>query len=529
MDLLLAHREVLSVLPDAVVVANAKGEIRYANQAAETMLGWPAGELTGNPLTAIVPRRLRARHQIGFSTFIATRTPTIMGRPIRLPALRRDGSEIDVDLTLGVLSSSDEGELIIGSLRDLRDRVELERQIDLARFLRAATTAATKLTNVLDVEYVLRTAVEVLTVEYDAALARIWLWDPEACLLHLRASGGLSRRVHGSSREHVDPASHPYKLGKVVRERRPFLENDLSGDIQFNQAWVAEERLQAAAVMPLLIAGELMGVLVSFFRQPLQEEVFEVLLTLSALIATAINDAQLYEKTRRALRARDEILAIVSHDLRNPLGAITLSAEHLLREGARELPQQAQRIQRCVKRMEQLTSDLLDLSVIEAGRLTIAVSEQQVRAIAVEAVEGLKPRADEKHVRLANEAERSAAVVTCDFARVVQALSNLIGNAIKFTDPGGEVIVHVVEHVDRITYVISDTGSGIDEIDLPHIFDRYWKKSRSGTGSVGLGLAIAKGLAEAHGGTLCAESRPGHGSTFSFTLPRKAEGPRAAA
>jgi PAS domain S-box-containing protein len=520
-------REILSVLPDAIIVANNRGAVVYANPAAEMMLGWEPGELVGCSLTAIMPERMHARHRAAFERFITTHVPRVMGRPLRVPAVRRDGVELDVDLTLGMLRSNDGCELIVGSLRDLRDRVELERQIDLARSLRAAATAATRLTSVLDLEHVLRTAVEVLAFDFDAALARIWLWDPETGVLHLRASEGLSRRVHGSPREHIDPATHPYKLGRVARERRPFFKNGLSGDAQFDQDWVVRERLQAASVFPLLIAGELTGVLVSFFRHPMDEEVFEVLGTLAALVATAINDSILYEKARRALLARDEILAIVSHDLRNPLGAIGLSAALLLREGARELPQQALRIQRCVERMDQLTSDLLDLSAIESGRLAISRSEQPVRAVVAEAIEALQPLASEKDVRLTNETQHLEAMVSCDLARIVQVLSNLIGNAVKFTDPGGEVTVRATEEGDRIMYTVSDTGAGIAEIDLPHIFDRYWK-AKAGTRGVGLGLAIVKGLVEAHGGTVWAESSLGHGSTFAFTLPRKPAAARAA-
>jgi PAS domain S-box-containing protein len=515
-----ASREILPVLPAAIVIANARGLITYANPAAEAMLAWPPGELTGSPLTAIMPERMRAPHRAAFHRFITTRVPRIIGRPLRVPALRRDGTEVDVELTLAILHSADGGELIIGVLRDLRDRLELERQIDVGRSLRAATTAATRLTSVLDVEHVLRSSVEVLAFEYGAALARIWLSDPKTGVLHLRASEGLSRRVHGSPREHIDPATYPYKVGRVARERRAFLKNGLTGDVQFDQEWVARERLQAAAVFPLLIAGELTGVLVSFFRHPLEEEVFDVLRTLSAFMATAINEAHLYDSARRALLARDEILAIVSHDLRSLLGVIDLSAGLLLREGRDGLPAQALRIQRTAERMNRLTSDLLDLSAIETGRLTIACSEQPVHAVVVEALEALQPLADEKHVRLNNHARESTAVVSCDFARIVQVLSNLIGNAIKFTDPGGEVTVRAVEHKERIEYLVSDTGAGIAEIDLPHIFDRYWK-AKPGSHGVGLGLAIAKGLVEAHGGTLGAESRLGQGSTFSFTLPRR--------
>jgi signal transduction histidine kinase len=368
-------------------------------------------------------------------------------------------------------------------------------------------------------------AVETLVFDYEAALARIWLWDPKAGLLHLRASEGLSRRVEGSPREYIDPATHPYKLGKVWRERQPFLENGLAGDAQFDQAWVARERIQSSAVFLLASGGERTGILVSFFRHPLEEEVFGVLGAFAALVATAINGAQLYDSAQRALRARDEILAVVSHDLRSPLAAIALAAGLLLHGGARDVPEEARRIQRAVQRMDRLTSDLLDLSAIEAGRLTLLRTEQTVRSLAAEAVEALQPIADEKDVRLTNAA-LSTAVVDCDVARVVQILGNLLGNAVKFTAPGGEVTVRAVEDEDRITYAVSDTGAGIAELDLPHVFDRYWK-AKAGTRGVGLGLAIVKGLVEAHGGTLWAESRLGHGSTFSFTLPKKAL-PRAA-
>ncbi|HWB70739.1 MAG TPA: PAS domain S-box protein, partial [Egibacteraceae bacterium] len=122
----LDHRLVLEALTDAVVAADEWNRIVYANRAAEALLGWQADELTGRPLTAIMPPRLREAHLAGFSRWVATHESRIMGRPLRVPALRRDGTEVDIELNLGSVRLADGADLVVASLRDLRDRLELE-------------------------------------------------------------------------------------------------------------------------------------------------------------------------------------------------------------------------------------------------------------------------------------------------------------------------------------------------------------------------------------------------------------------
>jgi PAS domain S-box-containing protein len=506
------------VLPDAIIAADEQGTIAFANRAAARLLGWPADELRGRQLTVIMPLRMHVAHEAGLRRYATTHHPRIMGRPIRVPALRRDGTELDVELTLASASLGHGKELVIGTLRDLTERVELERQLGLIEHMRAANAAAASLTSLLDVERVLGASVETLVNQFGAALARIWLREPRGDMLRLRASAGLSRRTTGSSREVVDIATHPYKIGTVARTRRPFVSNGLEADPQFDQDWVRRERLEAATAFPLLVANDLRGVLVAFFRHPLEPEICEVLAMLAAIVATAVNDAHLYDEAHRALRARDEVLAVVSHDLRNPLSTIELSAGSLLRMSHGD-EEAILRIKRAGERMSVLIRDLLDASAIDAGRLRIEPGEHVIGPLVSEALDLFRPLADEKCVALSAEVAAPSERVVCDRNRIVQVFSNLLGNALKFTSGGGSVTVNVVRDDQSVRFAVTDTGCGISEDQLAHVFDRYWQGRGAGLG-VGLGLAIAKGIVEAHRGAIHVESTRGQGSTFVFSLPR---------
>jgi PAS domain S-box-containing protein len=506
------------VLPDAVIAADEQGTIAFVNRAAARLLGWPAQELCGRRLTTIMPARMHVAHEAGIRRYAATHHPRIMGRPIRVPALRRDGTEVDVELTLATTSVEPGRELIIATLRDLADRIEVERQLSVMGHMRSATAAAASLSSLLDMDRVLDVAVDTLVNQFDAALARIWLREPRTDTLRLRASAGLSRRTAGSPRERIDIATHPFKIGEVARTGRPFARNGLQGDPQFDQDWVRREHLEAATAFPLLVGSNLRGVVVAFFRRTLEAETFEVLAMLAAMVATAVNDAELYEDAQRALQARDEVLAVVSHDLRNPLSIIELGTSTLLRRdgGSGDV---VWRIKRAGERMMVLIRDLLDASALDAGQLRIQPAEQGIGALVSEAVELFRPLAEEKHIGLNAEVAVHTDRVRCDRDRIVQVFSNLLGNAIKFTDDGGAVTVNVVDDERTVKFAVSDTGCGIDEDQLSHVFDRYWRVRAGGLG-VGLGLAIAKGIVEAHQGAIRAESTRGKGSTFVFELPR---------
>ena len=289
----------LDALADAIVAADASGTIVEINAATERLLGWPRAELVGRSLETIQPERLRAAHRAGFARFLATRESRILGKPVRVPALRKDGAEIDVELTISMVAAPDGGDLFVASLRDLRERVELERQLTIGRTMRAATLAAARLTSRLDLEHILQTAVESLVHDFGAALARLWVHAPDEGVLHLRASAGLSTSLTGTHAR-IDVATYPYKVGVVARTRQPFVRNRLDDDPQFDAAWVAREGLRAVAALPLVVAGELRGVFAAFFTAPLDPEVSELLGTFAAMVAASLNDVQLFSRERAA-------------------------------------------------------------------------------------------------------------------------------------------------------------------------------------------------------------------------------------
>jgi signal transduction histidine kinase len=168
-----------------------------------------------------------------------------------------------------------------------------------------------------------------------------------------------------------------------------------------------------------------------------------------------------------------------------------------------------------------MISDLLDFSSIQASRLTLEPRECNARDLVRDALETYEPIAVEKGVHIDDQTTSLDVRVRCDPNRIVQVFSNLLGNAVKFTPSGGTVRIGARVSADNrtLTFDVTDTGPGIADEDIPHIFDRYWQAKKRAREGVGLGLAIAKGLVEAHGGTLQVTSRIGVGSTFSFTLP----------
>ncbi len=231
------------------------------------------------------------------------------------------------------------------------------------------------------------------------------------------------------------------------------------------------------------------------------------------------------EQAETATRLREDILAVLAHDLRDPLAAITLSAGSL-RTMAPSLMAGAVKpldtILRSAQHMNHLISDLLDVAALENRAVSIRPTSHPVRALISEALDMLTPLAANKSIRLCSDAVPADLEVMADRGRAVQVLSNLVGNAIKFTDEGGRVTIQVYADGEWLFFSVADTGKGIPDDQVPFLFSRYWQANRADRLGVGLGLSIAKGIVEAHGGNIRAESRIGKGATFTFTLPRAA-------
>jgi signal transduction histidine kinase len=258
----------------------------------------------------------------------------------------------------------------------------------------------------------------------------------------------------------------------------------------------------------------------------LSVELFQMRRLLSQKTQLLKQKEELYEaellaraRAESAMRAREEVLAIVSHDLRNPMSTILASSGVVARRFGVEVHKQTDMIERAVARMQKLVSDLLEEARIEAGQLGLDRREHDAVVFASQAVDAMRALAELKSQSLTHRQKGGACRVLCDLERMFQVLSNLIGNALTFTPVGGQIELVVEPSRDEVCFSISDTGPGIPAEQLPHIFNRFWQASHAGRKGIGLGLSIAKGIIEAHGGRIWVESELGVGSTFHFTLP----------
>jgi len=246
---------------------------------------------------------------------------------------------------------------------------------------------------------------------------------------------------------------------------------------------------------------------------------------LARCAGTAIENARLYAEARNAVAARDQVLAVVSHDLRNQLGVIAMGADLLARkteeDGASgDLARPIETIRRTTKTMQHLVGDLLDMASIEAGTFSHQPAAVEIGAALEEACQVHDAPARAKGLQLSVERPPAAVHVLADRARILQVLANLLGNAIKFSDHKGTIVLSADAGETDVTVSVSDGGFGIAPEDLQRIFEPYKTSPRNPQSGTGLGLSIARAIVERHGGRIWVESEPGKGARFFFTLER---------
>jgi signal transduction histidine kinase len=289
--------------------------------------------------------------------------------------------------------------------------------------------------------------------------------------------------------------------------------------------------IASVGFVPLVQRRQWLGALVlcaETSQAPFQRE-----LRLAAEIAQPVSQAiyrtRLFETERSgrkaaeaAALARDELLAIVSHDLRNPLGVVMVGAANVQRECATRagtsIHRSAEMIQQAATRMARLIADLLDLGSIRRGQFTVAPGDCGADEIVSAVVEMSTALIGDRELCIGTQVE-GGDLLRCDRDRVIQALGNLLANAISVTGDGGVVTVGAHSAVEGFTFFVEDQGPGLEADEVPHLFERYWRSRHTGYHGTGLGLSIAKGIVEAHGGRIWAASAGSSGSRFSFCLP----------
>lgn len=277
-----------------------------------------------------------------------------------------------------------------------------------------------------------------------------------------------------------------------------------------------------SATIPLKVRGKVIGLLSLMSdksRWHFEDSDREFLQSLGTQVALSIENSRLYNKAQHAIKLREEILAIVSHDLKTPLMTIQIAGKILPRStDNQKLLNLSQKILKSTEQMDRMIADLMDFAKIQEGNLSIEKSLEDPKELLDMVFEMMKAQAEAKNLELSLEVPNPIPAIHYDKHRIAQALLNLVGNAIKFTGPGGKVKIAAVKKEGVVLFSVTDTGPGISKEDLPKIFDRYWQAKRSKTISAGLGLSITKGILYAHGALIDVESELGRGTTFSFAL-----------
>jgi PAS domain S-box-containing protein len=421
---------------------------------------------------------------------------------------------------------------VVGSLMDVTERTRNE---EAQRFLARASTL---LGEQLDLDKTL------------AALARLTVPTlADYCLIDLVESKGTAATLRRVAFAHVDPTRevvlrreehhalsddpdrHPVIRAVLTREPvlvtecTPAVLEAISHDEKHHQQ-LREMGLCSFMMVPLVVRGRSLGVITLASSQSQRRFWPRDLLVAENLAhraALSIEHAQLFQEAQDAIRAREEVLGVVSHDLRNPLNVVSLSSALMLEaagsERRSENVQAMERIQRASAQMEEMIEDLLDMSSIEAGRFSISREPYDVEKLIREACDLFQPLAEKKSIRLKSSLSGKLPEVQIDVHQVLRVFSNLVGNAIKFTPEGGEIQIGASARESEVLFTVQDTGVGIDPEKIPHVFDRYWQAAEGDRRGAGLGLAIARGIVEAHGGSIWIQSGENGGATVWFSIP----------
>lgn len=382
-------------------------------------------------------------------------------------------------------------------------------------------------------------------LEYEQSLGRLArLLVPRLatfCLVDVVEDSGRVRRMEAI---HADPAAH--ELIEALRrisldEGRSYLSKhalqtgqpdlvtlsteeqlrSVAGD-EGHLAVLRALRVMSSLCLPLVARGRTLGAITLVRDQsaePFAEADVELGKEIARRAGLAIDNAHLYRQARRATELRDQILGIVSHDLRTPLTSIAMAIDSLEHHGI-ELPQLIKITRQSIDRMERMIQDLLDVASIDAGRLSIDRGPEDLSAVLGQAVSVFAGLFAEEGIHLTADVPGQLPRADADGERILQVVGNLLSNAAKFAPRGGHVTLSARDCGEEILVSVRDDGPGIPADQVPHIFDRFWHSRRAArTRGTGLGLSIAKAIVDAHGGRIWVNTAEERGSTFFFSLP----------
>lgn len=521
------YRALAETASDAILTVDRSGTLVYANAAAERIFGYNVEEMTGQPLSMLMPERFRDRHDRGFARYTRTGEKRIPWSGVELPGLHRDGHELPLEIAFSEFTSG-EDRFITGVARDISER---KRDAEALTLLADASKA---LSESLDTGRTLRIVAEL-------CVPRIADW----CLIDLVDDAGQLNRV---VTEHQDPAmaqkvssvherlswkaDAPAGPVAVVRTASPELrqvDDEMLRSLAIDEQHLAllrELDLVSWMSVPLHARGRVLGTLTlatSGSRRVYDEHDLAVAADLGVRVFIAIENARLYSTAQNLNRAKDEFLAQLSHELKTPITAV-LGYARLIEQGdleADQLREAVESIRASAEAQARLVEDLLDVSRAVMGKFNINPVPVDLKKVVDAAVAVIHPAARAKRIHLVSPAEDAPCTVLGDPSRLQQVIWNLLSNAVKFTPSGGEIRIEIGCRNGDAVVEISDTGEGIAADFLPHMFDPFAQGAGGQeAGGLGLGLSVVRHLIELHGGQIEAFSDgPGEGATFRISLP----------
>jgi PAS domain S-box-containing protein len=520
---------------DAIISKDLRGLITSWNPAAERLFGYSVAEAVGQPIGIIIPAARQGEAEDVLRRIARGEAVTHFETVRR----RKDGTELFISLTVSPIR--DERGTIVGASKISRDITARKRETQRAAFFAdmGAILAAS-----LDPEAALGSLSRLAVTTFPGTPHAF----ADYSIVDVVDADGSLRRIAGA---HGDPAkeelleqvrryapdptrsllARPLQTGQPLFIPRvtPTELDSFTRDAGHTRIMLGLEP-RSLITIPLTARGTTFGLLTLVRAgrgDPFDAGDLEFSVEVGRRAALFVDNARLYAESRQAVRTREHVLAVVSHDLRNALSAISASARLLL-VASTDDDKRTRRVHTIIRvcdRVNRLMQDLLDASRLHGGRsLAVEPTAQDAASMIRDACDSYRAPFEDKMITLECSLPPSLPQVAADRDRVLQVLSNLLGNAAKFTPEGGRIRMEAARTGEFVQISVSDTGPGIRTEDLPWIFERFWQATGTASLGTGLGLPIAKGIVDAHGGRIWVESKAGIGATFYFTLPVASSG-----
>lgn len=503
---------------DAIISKNLEGRILSWNRGAEIMFGFAPQEAIGSSITIIIPPDRYDEEKMILSRL--SRGERI--EHYETVRLAKDGRRIDISVTISPLR--DGTGRVVGASKVARN-ISLRKQSE--RDLQLLHDMSVRLAATLDLQFILEEALRTAAEIDKTNMGILSIYRPDRNHVHLGSSLGFDAEYLKSLETSASSCS---ASGMCFQQRRRVVVEDVVADPAFAAFQNVARRggFRSAHSTPLVTrSGNIVGVLTTYSRQPYRptERAMRLIDVYARQAADYIENVRLYHQLREEDLHKDEFLATLAHELRNPLAPIT-NALNLLRlsddlspavEHLREIMDQQ------VAQLNRLVNDLLEVSRIKRDKIELRKEPVELATIMANAVETSRPLIEAEAHQLAITVSPDRMTLDADSVRLTQVISNLLNNAAKYTEPHGQIWLTGQRLGSEIVISVRDTGMGIAPDLLPHVFDMFAQADptrRNGQGGLGIGLALAKRLVELHGGRIEAHSDGiGRGSEFIIRLP----------